>query len=94
MTAREQILAKPGSVQVVIKAKITKDAIEDPTPDWEKRALAALEWWGGIMAGVRMLFRAEGIDNAEPDEARIAEWLVEGIRKQEVWGKILRGDAV
>jgi hypothetical protein len=94
MTARDRILAKPGPVQVLIRAKMTRAALEDPwprrsaaaAPDWERYGEEGLAWWDGVMVTAREILPGDS-------ETEVAEWLVDRLRARPVWGKILRGDA-
>jgi hypothetical protein len=81
MTAREEILAKPGRVQVVIQVFMTKASLNDPAPDYEKYAREALEDWKRWM-----------VDAPPGGELELAESLVRWMRAHPVWGKILRKD--
>jgi DNA-binding protein YbaB len=86
MTAQAEINAKPGTVQVVLKAWCTARSIElnpklpESQVDWEPIAQAALGWWNEKVA------QLEG-DATETD---LAEAVVAKMRAHEVWGRILR----
>lgn len=84
MTARQRIRAKPPAVQVVLKAYIVKLSIDDVEPDWPGYAERALLWWEEL----KPMFMAGGMG-----ETAAAELVIAGLRKQDVWGKILRGPA-
>jgi hypothetical protein len=92
LTARARILARPEAVQLVLRAKITKDSIDDPAPDFEKYGVAALFWWDSIMVQMRAVWR-DSYEEPDPSESEVAERIIAGLRKQPVWGKILRGAA-
>lgn len=79
MTAREEILSKPGPVQEALRAYMTKACLNDPTPDYEKYAREALNYWNGLVA-----------DAPPGAELELAEALIQWMRKHPVWGKILR----
>lgn len=84
MSIQYCISSKPESVQIVIKARIVKLAIHMPYEEMlnarERLAEEALKWWEeeiySSMTGLT--------------EEQAAEFLVERMRGQEVWGKILR----
>ena len=86
MTIRERILSKPPEVQIVLKAKMTKLRIDEGSPDCphETYAEEALAWWDTVCRdlGVNM--------QDEDDEAALAIQITQGLRRQKVWGKILR----
>jgi hypothetical protein len=88
MTASELIQAKPGPVQVILKAHMTKASLDLREPDWEQLGKAALRWWDGIVRTEVALLRDRPVD-----ETRFAEELVQRLRTRPVWGKILRGNA-
>jgi hypothetical protein len=88
VSAHARIHAKPGPVQVILKAFMVHASLEDPQPNWEKYGSEALAWWEKFYA--RFCARS---GRAE-DESVLAEELVSMLRKKsETWGKILRGDA-
>lgn len=86
MTARERIRAKPETVQVVLKVMVTRASLHDPEPDFEQLTNAALLCWEVLVADYRK-------ENGPISEAALAEQIVDRLRKQDVWGKILRGNA-
>ena len=82
-TVKEQILAKPEAVQVVIKAHVTKASLNDETPDYDRYGADALSWWDAVVKQWR-------VSDPDASEAIIAGHVVERLRKQDVWGRILR----
>lgn len=91
MTNRERVLMKPSLVRVVIKAKITKDSLDNPDPDFEYHAGQALVWWNGIGSGLHDL-NFSRVDNRTTEE-KIAEQLIARLLTREPWDKILREEA-
>lgn len=90
MTVREQVHRKPEAVQVIIRVFAVKISIDNPIPlGWEKHLTQALHEWEEVVAESASIFAPF----APPTESEIAERLIEGLRTQEVWGKILRGNA-
>ena len=96
MTNRQIIQLKSHHVQVALKACMTKKMLEAPRPEteddayFEMHAKAALEWWEGVLAGMKMLMRSEGVAlDVELAEDNIARNLITGLRTQSVWKKIL-----
>jgi len=87
MTVAERILAKPGPVIDVIRAYMTKASLRDEHPNWEAYGAKALEWWEETFA-----FCCSGIAPAPEifTEEMIAVLILERLRKQEVFGRILR----
>jgi hypothetical protein len=86
MSSRDSVLAKPGAVRVVVHAWMTKDSLEDPGADYETLAFRALAAWERIVSEGKEI-------EAGYTEIELAECIVAGLRKQDVWGKILRGNA-
>jgi len=86
-TARELILAKSPQVQEVLKILMTRISIDQggDLKTLEQLAPEALEWWDQIVADAS---RVGAIAEEE-----LAAMIIERVRKQEVWGKILRGNA-
>ena len=82
MTAREELKAKPETVQIVLKARMTTMAMLDPVPDWDNYARVALDEWNASMAG-----------NSLDVENEVAQAMIEWMRKRPLWGKILREGA-
>jgi hypothetical protein len=86
VTAQAEINAKPGAVQVVLKAWCTARSMElcpklpESEVDWEPIAQAALRWWSEKVA------QLEG----DGTEIELAEAAVARMRAHEVWGRILR----
>lgn len=77
---RQLILDKPGSVQVILKAYITKATLDIETPIYELYAGEALHWW-------------KGVQTAKPNdvtEEEFADLLLTALRKQPPWDSILR----
>jgi hypothetical protein len=87
MTVKDEILSRPVAVQIVIKAHITKASLDDEAPDYERYGADALAWWDAIVSDYRA---------SDPDagEAAIADRVIELLRKQDVWGRILREGTV
>ena len=91
MTARQQIQLKPRPVQEMLKIwMVVADVKEHIHPlstdeQMERAAYAALDWWRGVYL--------EATELIPSTEEALAEELIARIRKQEVWGKILRGSA-
>lgn len=77
--ARDEIGGKPEAVQIVLKAQILKAVLEETAPNHEAFAQQALAWWAGL--------RAECPEVA--DEEVLAAMILERLRKQDVWGKLL-----
>ena len=91
MTAREEIRAKPPEIQTVIQVYMTVKLLENDHPtdaEYETAGRIALDWWQGLIA--RYLETAMLVHVTEID---IAKEIIERLRKQDVWGRILRGDA-
>jgi len=87
VTARERARRKPAAVQTMLKAHCTRWSLEDPAPDWENYMADALDWWEQIVRTVR-----RDIDPGLSEE-KIAEGFVLGLKAQEAWGHILRGQS-
>ena len=81
-TAQARFQSRPDAVQIVLKCKMTVDSLDDPLPDLDAYAASALAWWDRMAAS----------RPARTSEERFAELAIERLRKQSVWGKILRGD--
>jgi len=81
ISAREQIRSKPPAVQTVIQVWMTREAINDPNPDWAAYARKAIVWWEELMKDV------------DVGEINFAEMLIAELRQQPGWGKILRGSS-
>ena len=102
MTFKQRVLAKPGAVQAVLKVFMAHPGLNPDEPldphdevQMERIAEAALQRWE---ATVRECREAGGHSAARASrkylsEAKIAERVIEELRKQEGWGKVLRGDA-
>jgi hypothetical protein len=91
VTVKAQIQSRPGPVQVVLQAFMVSASVKDgchlsTDADFERYGAAAIRQWDEFVATCR---------EAEPAlaECALAESVVDGLRKQEVWGKILRGCA-
>jgi hypothetical protein len=91
----DRILAKPETVQVVIKALMVKASIsagrdkggrEWSDADLELYGGTALRQWNQVVSKCRKF-------DSSVNESHLAETVVDGMRKQQVWGKILRGNA-
>lgn len=101
MTWKQKILAKPDAVQIVLKVfmahpTLVKDRPLDSHDEVEMEALAeaALTKWDDLVRDIRASARGpRGSRRRYFSECAIADRLVEGLRKQEGWGRILRGAA-
>ena len=82
---RDRILAKPGYVQTVIRALMVKAALEDSSPNWDEYGEAALADWN------ENIYPAAAELGMSEEEA--GQEILTRLRKQDVWGKILRGDS-
>ena len=79
--SREVIRAKPLAVQTVLKAYITKMALDDAKPDLERYGWKALEWWRRECQ--------EAAFNGVSDEAEFARKVVLALKEQPGWKEIL-----
>jgi hypothetical protein len=86
VTVRDAILARPDAVQIVIKAKITKSSIDDDSPDYDRYGIEALDWWEQVVKDWR-------VADPDADESSIADRVIQRLRGQDVWGRILREGA-
>ncbi len=75
---------------------MTKKMLESDKPEveddayFEAYAGEALKWWDGVVSGIRMLMRGEGMDlDTQVNEETIARNLITGLMRQPVWKKIL-----
>ena len=84
MTAKQSILLKPTLAQRIIRARMTKLSIDDPSPDWEAYGSQALQWWDET----HQEFEAEA---KQPiSETQLAEKIIEKLKDDTLWGKLLR----
>ncbi len=82
-SARERLRSKRGALLILLKAYMTKAAIDDPNPDWELYAAKALDWWTDVMVALKPL-------ELGLTEGYIADVLVEKLRCQPVWERLLK----
>ena len=80
---KSQINAKPKAVRTFLKVYMTKASIDDPAPDWDLYAAQALDFWTDLQHSLAVM-------EVGLVEKEVAEMLVERLRGQEGWGRILR----
>jgi len=87
VTFREQILSRPPVVQEMLKILIVRLGVEPGNESLSHEDLTpkAVSWWESIYA------EANGV--IPVTETDLAEELISRVRRQEVWGKILRGNS-
>jgi len=73
--------SKPEQVQIVLKAFAVKLSLVDRNPDWADYVGRAIEWWQQMMIEVN----GSGVS-----EIQFASALVEEMRNDPFWGKVLR----
>lgn len=87
MTARDRILAKSPDVQRALRVLMTVDAVKEGAGlPWEQIAERQLAEWDRLLTEI-------GEQSGDWSEDAIARRIVEGCRRLDVWGRILRGSA-
>lgn len=91
MSHRDLIRSKPPAVIQMIHCLMTRESLDLPDElddsKFELLACGALSTWDEIYA------EACGLAPEPVTEEQLAELLIDRLRKQEVWGKILRGNS-
>jgi hypothetical protein len=86
VTIREQLLSRPPAAQIVIRAYATKASLHDPKAEekWDHYGAEAIAWWDSQLTELRTEL------GAYASETTLAEMVIEKLRKQDTWGRILR----
>ncbi len=82
-SARERLRSKRGAVGLLLDAYMAKQGMDDLNPDWELYAARALDWWTDVVVALRPA-------DLGITEGYIADVLIEKLRHQEVWGRLLK----